>query len=254
MIGIIVQARMSSSRLPSKVMRPLAGQPMLYQQIKRLQRSQLADTLIIATSDDSSDDAIASLCTEHNITHFRGSLDDVLARFYFAAKANQLKTIVRICGDCPLIDAALVDSIIQFHTENHADYTSNCVQRYFPDGQDIEVFSFLALEQAYLLAKKPSEREHVTPFIRDSGQFTIKNYPSKIDLSAYRICVDHQADFDVANAIFTQLTSQIGEHFGVSDITHFLDNNPKIKALNADIELNEGYKKSLAEDKLLGFK
>ena len=254
MIGIIVQARMSSSRLPSKVMLPLAGESMLHQQIKRLKMSQLTDHVIVATSNDDSDNPIAELCTSIDVPCFRGSLNDVLARYYFAAKENQFTTIVRICGDCPLIDAKLIDEIIKFHQESKAEYTSNCVKRYFPDGQDIEVFSFSALEQAYLCAKKPSEREHVTPYIRESGQFRMADFTADTDLSNYRICVDHQADFNVIETIYIQLSDQIGESFTYSDIVKFLDENPKIKALNADIELNEGYKKSLAEDKRLGFK
>ena len=250
MIGIIVQARMSSSRLPGKVLMPIEGTPMLAIQLKRLLKSKKVDKGVVATSKESSDDDIESLCQSLNISCFRGNLDDVLARFYYCAKQFNFSQIIRICGDCPLIDPQLIDDIVTSHLKIGCDYTSNCVERHFPDGQDIEVFSFRALEHTFSNAKKPSEREHVTPYIRDSKLFSLSDFTIDEDFSEFRTSVDHRQDFEVICAIYSHFNNR---DFGYKEIVQFLTTHPKVKALNADIELNEGYKLSLRQDKEQGF-
>lgn len=250
MIGIIVQARMSSTRLPGKVTKLLCEKPMMQVQLERLLTSKNKNKLIVATSDCDSDQVIAELCLKLEVDCFRGDLNDVLSRFYHCAKQQKLTHIVRICGDCPLIDPELVDSIIEYHLKSKADYTSNCIKRCFPDGQDIEIFSFSALESAYLNAQKPSQREHVTPYIRDCGNFTCANYTISADYSALRICVDQAEDFAVIEQVYKNLKST---NFGYEEIVKYLLANPQVTALNADIKLNEGYKKSLQQDKQQGF-
>jgi len=252
MIGIIVQARMSSTRLPKKVLKEILSKPMLHRQVDRLKNSKCAQKLIIATSDQNSDLAISQLCSQIGVECFLGPLDDVLARFYKCAKKYSLQHIVRISGDCPLIDAAIIDEIIEFHLNNNADYTTNCIERTFPDGQDIEIFTIKALKIAYLDAKKPSEREHVTPYIRESGQFSTVNYLAKKDLSHFRMSVDHKEDFDLVTQVYKALYP-IKPLFSLNDIVKFLDENPTIYKLNQHISLNEGYTKSLAIDKSLGY-
>lgn len=250
MIGIIVQARMSSTRLPGKVLLPINGKPMLAIQLTRLLQASTADKVVVATSSETSDTPIETLCQQLQVACYRGDLNDVLARYYHCAKAFNFTHIVRICGDCPLIDPSLVDEIITAHLNSKADYTSNCVKRCFPDGQDIEVFSFAALETAFHNAKKPSEREHVTPFIRDSQLFSLHDFTIDHNYSAFRTSVDHPQDFDVISAIYTHFNEQ---PFGYKEIAHYLTTHPKVNALNADIELNEGYKLSLQQDKQQGF-
>lgn len=250
MIGVIVQARMSSTRLPGKVLLPVNGTPMLKIQLTRLLKSQRANKVVVATSSQSSDNPIAALCQQLNIPCYRGELDDVLARFYGCAKALNFSKIVRICADCPLIDPQLVDDLIANHISSGVDYTSNCVQRCFPDGQDIEVFNFNALETAYFNAKKPSEREHVTPFIRNSLLFSLSNFAIDENYSDFRTSVDYLEDFEVISSIVTYFKDK---EFGYQEIVHYLQTHPKVNALNADIELNEGYKRSLQQDKKQGF-
>lgn len=250
MIGIIVQARMSSTRLPGKVLLPVNGTPMLKIQLTRLLKSKKVDKVVVATSNQSLDNPIGALCQQLNIPCYRGDLDDVLARFYGCAKAFNLSQVVRICGDCPLIDPQLIDDLIADHINSGVDYTSNCVQRCFPDGQDIEVFSFNALETAYFEAKKPSEREHVTPFIRNSLLFSLSDFVIGENYSAFRTSVDHQQDFEVISNIYNYFK---GKEFGYKEIAHYLKTHPKVNALNANIELNEGYKRSLQQDTKQGF-
>lgn len=250
MIGIIVQARMSSTRLPGKVLKKLGNKPMLQVQLERLKQASSCQKLIVATSVDASDDAIVSLCEQLGIASFRGDLNDVLARFYQCANQFKLDHVVRICGDSPLIDPVLVDEVVKYHLSEHADYTTNCIKRHFPDGQDIEVFTFNALKHAFNTAKKPSEREHVTPYIRDCGLFKLADYEIEEDYSAFRTSVDHPEDFLVISEIYNALSHG---KYGYQEIAQFLINNPQVNALNADIELNEGYKLSLLQDKQQGY-
>lgn len=250
MIGIIVQARMSSTRLPGKVLLPINGVPMLEIQLKRLTQTKVVDKVVVATSNEALDSPIETLCQKLNIECYRGDLNDVLARFYHCAKAFNFSHIIRICGDCPLIDPELIDQIVSTHITNNTDYTSNCVTRCFPDGQDVEVFSFNTLETAYEKAKKPSEREHVTPFIRESNLFSLEDFTIDQDYSEFRISVDHPQDFEVISAIYRHFD---GQQFGYQQIVEYLQSHPQVNALNADIELNEGYKLSLLQDKEQGF-
>jgi len=148
MILAILQARTSSSRLPGKVLKPILGKPMLLLQIERVRRARKIDKLVVATSNDPSDDGIEALCKQHGIDCFRGSLNDVLDRFYRAALTYNPEHIVRLTGDCPLIDPELVDSIIDMHLEGNYDYTSNAIQMTFPDGLDVEILTIKVLKEA----------------------------------------------------------------------------------------------------------
>jgi len=166
MILAILQARVSSTRLPGKVLKPILGMPMLLRQIERVKQAKLIEQLLVATSDDKSDDPIEQLCRENDIACFRGSLDDVLDRFYQAAKPYQPDHIVRLTGDCPLIDPQLIDEVVVFCLSGDYDYVSNAFEPTYPDGLDVEVFRFPCLQQAWEEAELPSEREHVTLFIK----------------------------------------------------------------------------------------
>ena len=250
---IILQARTSSSRLPNKVLLPILGKPMLSRQITRMNNVKTPHKLIIATSDQQSDDAIERLCQELNVTCFRGSLDDVLARYYQAAMANnsneKIKNIVRVTGDCPLIDSEIIDQVINLFLTSNVDYCSNCAPATLPDGLDIEVFTLAALTKAYLQAKKPSEREHVTPYIRNNPElFTKNNFYFGDDLSHYRWTVDEPADFELVTKIYQALYPK-NSNFKLAEIISLIQQQPELAKINQNIERNEGMKKSELADK-----
>lgn len=253
---IILQARMSSSRLPNKVLLPILGKPMLAHQVARLQRIKTPHRLVIATSDEASDDQIEVLCQQLKVDCFRGDLTDVLARYYYAAikfksndsAVNKMTNIVRVTGDCPLIDAEIIDNVIDLFVKNNSDYCSNCAPATLPDGLDVEVFSFAALEKANQLAKKLSEREHVTPFIRNNPQlFTLSNFVHQPDLSHYRWTVDEPKDFELITKIYECLYPQ-KQNFTLADIVTLIQEKPELAKINHHIMRNEGLLNSEKED------
>ena len=248
MILAILQARVSSTRLPGKVLKPVLGEPMLYRQIERLRRSHRFDVLLVATSTDPSDDGIEALCREKGVKCFRGALKDVLDRFYQAALAYSPSHIVRLTGDCPLADPELIDEIIDFHLSGRFDYTSNTLEETFPNGLDAEVFSPHCLEDAWREARLPSQREHVTPFIYNNpARYRLGSYRSVANLSDMRWTVDEQADLDMVRRVFCALYPA-NPLFSTRDIIEFLEREPEVGAINASIGRNEGYLKSLEED------
>jgi spore coat polysaccharide biosynthesis protein SpsF len=169
-ILVILQARVSSSRLPGKVLKSILGRPMLARQIERVLQSRRIDQLVIATSTDPSDDDLENLCWQMNVSCFRGSLNDVLDRFYQAAKKWQPQHVVRLTGDCPLIDPEIIDAAVDFYLAGGYDYAANAIQPTFPDGLDVEIFRFSILESAWKESILPSQREHVTPFIHQQPE------------------------------------------------------------------------------------
>lgn len=248
MILAILQARVSSSRLPAKVLKPLLGQPMLLRQVERIKRSKTIDQLVIATSLDSSDDPIAELCQEHGLTCYRGELHDVLDRFYRAALPYAPAHVVRLTGDCPVLDPVLLDEVVRFHLEGAFDYASNAIPATFPDGLDVEVFRYVCLEQAWREATLPSQREHVTPFIhRQPARFKLGSYTSPVDRSHLRWTVDEPADLEVANRIYERLYPS-NPAFTYQDILTLFEGEPDLSRINAHHPRNEGMLKSLQED------
>ena len=250
MILAIIQARISSSRFPGKVLKPILGFPMLARQIERIRRAKLIDHLIVATTDDMSDNSIENLCIEIKVECFRGKMDDVLDRFYQAANFTKPKHIIRLTGDCPLVDPELIDEMIQFHLNGDYDYTSNTVEPTYPDGIDVEIFRLMCLEQAWREAKLPSQREHVTPFINQQPErFKTGSYKQNINLSHLRWTVDELLDFEVVSKIYEFLYPQHPE-FTTQDILAILDEKPELKTLNTCYQRNEGFKDSLLADEL----
>lgn len=248
----ILQARTSSSRLPGKVLKPLLGEPMLARHIERLRRSRHLDPLVVATSAEGGDDALVELCNRLGVRCHRGSLDDVLDRFYQAAKPLQPDHLVRLTGDCPLADPQVIDACIDFHLAGGYDYTSNAIQATFPDGLDVEVFRFACLEDAWREATLASEREHVTSFIyRRPERYRIGHYRQERDLSWLRWTVDRPEDFAVVETIYRALYPA-DPAFTTADILAYLADHPEVARHNADITRNEGYLKSLAADRKAG--
>jgi spore coat polysaccharide biosynthesis protein SpsF len=223
---------------------------MLARQIERVQRARSIDRLLVATSNDITDDPIEQLCRELDVECFRGQLDDVLDRFYQAARTIHPEHIVRLTGDCPLCDPVLVDAVIKFHLAGEFDYTSNTIEPTYPDGLDVEIFRFTCLEQAWKEAKLPSQREHVTPFINLQPQrFKIGIYKSTGNLLHLRWTVDEPLDFELVAKIYEYLYPRNPE-FTTQDIIDFLDKKPDLKILNTCYPRNEGWQKSLLADEL----
>lgn len=211
----IVQARMGSIRLPDKVMKAICGTPMIELLLLRLSAAKSLDQIVVATSDDPRNDPLADHIAELGYRCYRGSENDVLDRYYKAAKESGAEVVVRITGDCPLIDPHVVDETVSAFLAGNYDYTSNTNPPTYPDGLDTEVFSFSALDKAWRNAKSPSDREHVTPFLRDSGQFNISNVSYTEDISGERWTVDEPEDFEVIKSVF--------EHFKPATDFSWLD-------------------------------
>lgn len=235
-IVIIVQARMTSTRLPGKVLKPVLGKPLLEYQIERLQRVKLANEIVIATTKNATDDSIVKCCDRLLIPYFRGSEEDVLARYHGAATAHQADVIVRITSDCPLIDPQVIDRVIQYYIDHQYDYVSNCLERTYPRGMDTEVFSFKALNEAFLEATAKNDREHVTPFInRQSERYRLGSVLYTDDRSQHRWTVDTPEDFDLIQKILEAIYPQNPE-FSLEDCLHLSDRYPEWSNINAHIE------------------
>lgn len=242
----LVQARTSSSRLPGKVLLELAGRPSLEYQLQRLKRSRLVDRWVIATSTDPSDDAVAELAARIGVDVFRGSLDDVLGRFEscvrkYEAEGYQIPRVIRICGDCPLADASLLDRVIELAEREELDYCSNTLVPTYPDGMDVSTIARSALATAFAEARLPSEREHVVPYILKSDRFSKNFVRSETDYSSYRITLDEPEDYEVIR----ELASRLPEDAGYLDYIAYLDAHPTTRARNARFQRNEGYQRSL---------
>jgi len=251
MLLAILQARTSSTRLPGKVLKPILGHPMLSLQIERIQRSKRIDKLIVATSNDHSDNDIVGLCINIQIPCFRGSLDDVLDRFYQTAMQYKPEYVVRLTGDCPLMDPEIIDKVINFYFEGDFDYATNSMAPYtFPDGLDVEVYSFTVLEKAWHEALLPSHREHVTPFIRQHPEmFKVGHYKNEVDLSHLRWAVDEPEDFELVSQIYKELYPQ-NPTFITEDILGLINRKPSLLEINSHVDRNLGAKKSAKADKL----
>jgi len=244
----ILQARCSSSRLPNKVMRPLLGVPMLMRQIERVKRSKLIHTLVVATSVDASDDGLAELCRGNGVDCFRGSLDDVLDRFYQAAVSYGATDVVRLTGDCPLADPEVIDRVIQAYLDAGIDYAANGLEPTYPDGLDAEVFRFDALERAWREARLPSEREHVTPYISQHPElFAQLKVGQANDLSHLRWTVDNPEDLEFVTRVYAALYP-VKPDFAMADVLRLIETNPDLSTFNSHLERNEGYSLSLARD------
>src|SRR4030065_1665440 len=248
MVLAILQARVSSTRLPGKVLKPILGQPIILRQFERIKRAKKINHFLVATSIDQTDDQLADLCAENGIPCFRGNLEDVLDRFYQAAKPFSPEHVVRLTGDCPLADPQLIDEVISFYRQGDFDYVSNTVEPTYPDGLDVEVFKFECLKQAWEEADLPSQREHVTPFIHQQpAQFKIGCFKNCVDLSFLRWTVDEPLDFELVTKIYEALYP-LNSGFTTDDILAFLDDHPELKTLNTHFQRNEGLLKSLMED------
>ncbi len=234
----IVQARMGSTRLPNKVMKPIGGAPMIELLLARLAKSKEIDQIVLATSTDERNTPLVAHVQSLGFTCVRGSESDVLDRYLLAARQVQAEIIVRITGDCPLIDAELVDQAIQRFKSANVDYLSNTSPATYPDGLDTEVFSIQALERAGRESQDSFDHEHVTPYLRRRGLFKTAALTHDQDLSSFRWTVDEPADFEVVSKVFAQFANNI--HFSWTDVLDLQGKNPDIFSANHNIIRNEG--------------
>lgn len=247
MLGTIIQARMGSSRLPGKVMMKVdENDTLLTFLVKQLSHSQYAENIVIATSELEEDNAISSAAKEIGIECFRGNSLDVLDRYYQCAKKFNFSTIVRITADCPLIDPQIVDLVITKFEEGRFDYATNSLVRTYPYGTEVEIFSFNTLETTWQNAKKPSEREHVTPYIyNNKDNFVIFNIGYSSNISHLSWTVDRLNDLRLVQEIITKIEKR---PILLDDILELIEREPDLTDINRDRTPNEGYLKSLAED------
>lgn len=235
----ILQARMSSTRLPGKVLKPILGQPMLARHIERIRRAATIDGIVVATSTDASDDPIDRLCAQLSIACFRGSLNDVLDRFCKAAEHHPSKHVVRLTGDCPLADPSVIDAVVRFHLDGAYDYSSNTLHPTFPDGLDVEVCRAAVLAETGREADTAYEREHVTPFIyRRPERYRLGDFRRSPDLSALRWTVDNPEDFEFVRRVYEALYP-IKANFALDDILTLLENEPGLATINTRYGRNE---------------
>jgi spore coat polysaccharide biosynthesis protein SpsF (cytidylyltransferase family) len=246
---LITQARSGSTRLPGKILKKINDESLLEIHLKRLNKCKNVSKIIVATTDKREDKVIYDCAIELGFDSFRGSESDVLDRFYQAVRKEKPDWIVRVTSDCPLIDPELVDSVIRFAKKNNVDYTSNILIENYPDGQDIEVFKYSALEIAWKNAKLCSEREHVTPYIRNNSDFnegslfSAINFPSPYDYSKIRMTVDETKDLE----LITNLINDLGTDKSWLEYTNHIIKND-LNKINDSIIRNEGFLKSIKND------
>jgi spore coat polysaccharide biosynthesis protein SpsF len=247
----IIQARMASTRLPGKVLSDIAGEPMLARIIQRVSATPAIDQIMVATTTTPEDDILANWVTEvAALTCFRGEENDVLDRFYQCAMCHQGDLIVRVTADDPLKDPMIIQKAINFFDVIPSlDYCSNTVRPTYPEGLDIEVFSYSALERAWRESTLPSEREHVTPYIwKNASRFNVINFEHSRNLSDWRWTVDKPNDLEFMNRIFEHFRGQPLVSF--QEVIEHIEMNPALFSINAGTIRNEGYLKSITGEAL----
>jgi glutamate-1-semialdehyde aminotransferase/spore coat polysaccharide biosynthesis protein SpsF (cytidylyltransferase family) len=242
---VIIQARLGSTRLPRKVLADICGKPMLAHVVERVRLARTAQQVVVATTTATHDNELAQFCAANKIECFRGDENDVLDRFFQAAKKYNADIVVRITADCPLIDPQVIDRITEIFARENVDYASNAIEPTYPDGLDTEVFSFAALERAWREAKKTSEREHVTPYLRNSGKFRVRNVTNELGTSFAneRWTVDEPVDLEFVRAIYKNMNGHAA--FGMTDVLVLLEKNSALKKIQGTAIMNEGYYKTL---------
>jgi spore coat polysaccharide biosynthesis protein SpsF len=230
----IVQARMGSSRLPGKALKDIHGRSMLARVVRRAGRSALIDKLVVATTEKKADDAIVSECDSLGISCFRGSEDDVLDRYYQAARAFSADSIVRITSDCPLIDPEIIDRVVQAFLDNGPDYASNTIESTYPRGLDVEAFTFNALKKAWCDASADFQHVHVTPYIyQHPEQFKILSVSGEENWSNYRWTVDTREDLTLVRAVYEKIDRD--DYFSWRDVLEIFRKEPNLAELNRHI-------------------
>lgn len=236
-IVTVIQARMGSTRLPGKVFLPLADKPLLLRMYERVSFSKFKGEVVIAITEDDSDNELQKLCQQNNIKVFRGNTLDLLDRHCQAAKKYSAEVVIKIPSDCPLIDSEIIDKVIQYYisSRNKFDFVSNLHPPSYPDGNDVEIMSFASLENAWINAKKDFEREHTTPYIWENpDKFRIGNvlWETGLDYSmTHRFTIDYKEDYQFIKTVYDELYFN-NPRFELNDILRLLEDKPEIKKIN----------------------
>ncbi len=244
----IIQARMASTRLPGKVLADICGMPLLQRLIERIRAVPQIDNVVVATTTQIADDVLCNWCIEHSVPFFRGSVDDVLDRIWQCAQRYKSEFIVRVTADDPLKDPEIIRKALDLcDSTPEVDYASNTLQPTYPEGLDIEVVRYRALERAAKEAQLPSEREHVMPYIwKHPDRFVLRNFVMEPNLSHWRWTVDKPADLELVRRIFAQFNDQPLVDYRA--VIAWLNEHPEILAINSGTIRHEGYYKSLEKD------
>jgi len=246
---LITQARIGSTRLPGKVLLSIGEETLLSVHLKRLMKCNTINQIVVATTFEDGVDRLVDVCKESEIDYYQGSIEDVLDRFYQASIQYRPDWVVRVTSDCPLLDSRVVDQVVRKAIETNVDYCANIITEDFPDGQDVEVFKFSALQRAWKEATLKSEREHVTPYIRKNSDlkggelFTAHDVKCHSNYNSIRMTVDEKADLIAIRRLIEELgiTSTWEEY-----VEYIIKHTDPIG--NTDIVRNEGYQKSLTKD------
>lgn len=236
-IAAILQARMGSSRFPGKVLSDIAGKPLLSHIVERVQATEKIRDIILATTTLPGDDELAFFAAKKSIYCYRGEVDDVLTRFYGAARQFKADVIIRICCDDPLIDPVMLHDLLEMHLQTKSDYTSTSHLRTFPMGVEAEIFNYDVLEKAFNYADKKYEREHVTPYFYehpDLFKLSFLEATGKLRRPDLRLTIDTPEDMRLIQAIFSCLHVN-GRLFQTGDVIDLLDSHPELLLINKDI-------------------
>ena len=242
-VGAIIQARMGSDRLLGKVLKEIEDKPMIWHVIERLSYCKKLDDIILAIPDTKENDILEKFSQENKLKYFRGDEEDVLSRYYGAAKKFKIDVIVRITADCPLIDPVIADRVIEKHLSSKADFTANflegekgtSIRRSFPRGLEVEVFNFKTLERVHQEAKKAYQREHVDPYIFEHPEiFSLATIENQEDISYFRWTVDEKEDIELARKIYRKLYEK-NNIFLMQDILNLFKKYPELKGVNKDV-------------------
>ncbi|WP_435358645.1 cytidylyltransferase domain-containing protein [Haloarchaeobius sp. DFWS5] len=237
----IIQARMGSTRLPGKVLMDIGEHPMLWHVVTRTRRAATLDDVVVATSEHEQDDDVAEFCSDFGVPCYRGSESDVLDRYYQTANEYDADTVVRVTADCPLHSPPVIDRVVRRYGESDADYVTNIIEYTHPQGLDVEVFDFDALETAWEDADAADEREHVTLYIRESGNFETENVTNVVDVSSYsyadedavlRWTVDYPEDMEFVRQVHEELTESGEWLYDQISILELLERKPELVEIN----------------------
>ena len=247
-ITLMIQARTGSSRLPKKVLAKIENKPMIWYVINRVKKIRNIEQIILITTRKKTDRVLLKIAEKNGITGFAGDTLDVLDRHFQCALLYDADPIIRITGDCPLIDHIIVEKMLQFYLSHEYDYVSNILPPTFPDGLDTEILSFKTLKALAGIAKLKSDREHVTTYVKNNPhKFKIFNYENDYDLTGYRWTVDEKRDLKFVRKIYSEMRPKV--IFPMRDVLKLITKNPKLLEINSGITRNEGYLKSLQRDK-----
>ncbi len=245
---IIIQARIDSRRFPKKVLAKIENRPMIWHVIERIKGIRGIKQVVLVTTKNPQDKILLKIAKDCNIMSFKGKTCDVLDRYYKCAIEFDADPIIRITGDCPLIDPNIIKKMLNLYTKGDYDYLTNTFPPTFPDGLDVEIFSFKTLEKLVKKAKLPSEKEHVTSYIKNHPkEFKILNYENPNDLSKFRWTVDEKQDLEFVKRIYKKMKPTV--KFSMKNILKIISKDPNILKINSMISRNEGYLKSLKLDK-----